>query len=61
MNNNLSTQVLVHKTKDELWAMIREAYEFGDDQGEDEMYQALEQIEAVTYVLRHCEYEGREA
>lgn len=60
MNNNLSTQALVHKTKEELWKMIVEATEYGEFGDEDEMYSALEQIESVTYVLRNCEYKGRE-
>lgn len=61
MNNNLSTHALIMKNKEQLLAMITEAVEFAEDGGEDELHQALEQIEQVTYTLKNCNYEGSKA
>ena len=60
MNNNLSVQALANKNKNQLLEMIKEAVEFAEFGSEDEEYQAFEQIESVVYVLRNCEYEGKE-
>ena len=60
MNNNLSTQALVLKDKEQLLAMITEAVEYAQDGGEDELHEALQQIAAVTYTLENCNYEGSE-
>ena len=59
MNNNLSTQVLVHKNRIELVEMLEEAVRYIQDGESDELYAGLEQIEAVTYVLKNCDYKGR--
>lgn len=59
MNNNLSTQALVYKNRIELVEMLAEAVEYIQEGEEDELYAGLEQIEAVAYVLKNCEYQGR--
>lgn len=61
MNNNLSTHALVLKNKKQLLGMITKAVEFATDGGEDELHAAMEQIEAVAYTLKNCNYEGSEA
>lgn len=59
MNNNLSTQALVYKNRIELVEMLAEAVEYIQEGEQDELYAGLEQIEAVAYVLKNCEYQGR--
>ena len=59
MNNNLSTQALVYKNRIELVEMLAEAVEYIQDGEQDELHAGLEQIEAVTYVLKNCDYQGR--
>lgn len=59
MNNNLSTQALVYKNRIELVEMLAEAVEYIQEGEADELYAGLEQIEAVAYVLKNCEYQGR--
>lgn len=56
---NLNQLTLVSKTKEELLAIIEDeasvAYNGGDD-----LHIALENIEQVVYVLKNCDYEGKE-
>ena len=57
MNNNLSPQILSNKSEDELFEMIQESIDYRNNNPEDEdtIHEALEQIEAVTYVLKNCD------
>lgn len=58
MNNNLQVESLVYKGRIELVEMLDEAVKYAQEGSEDELYKALEQIEAVTYVLKNCNYKG---
>jgi hypothetical protein len=61
MNNNLSTHSLAAMNKAQLLEMMQEALDYAQDGGKDELHEALQQIEAVSYVLQNCNYEGSEA
>lgn len=58
MNNNLSTQALVYKNRIELVEMLAEAVDYIQNGEQDELHAGLEQIEAVAYVLKNCNYAG---
>lgn len=61
MNNNLSTQALAYKNKEQLLDMLKEAVDFASEENTtDALHEAIEQVQAVAYVLANCEYEGRE-
>lgn len=63
MNNNLRTENLVRYNKEELIELIQEAIDYTKDDNfdaDDALHGALEQIEAVVYVLKNCDYEGKE-
>lgn len=60
MNNNLRPEVLCNKNKDQLLEMFNEAVDYARDGGTDELHEAIEQIQAVAYVLANCDYEGSE-
>jgi len=59
-----NSQTLVRHTKKELFKMLQdEAQRFDspfEEITEDEEYEALSNIEQITYVLRNCAYEGKE-
>lgn len=59
---NLNTSMLVYKTKEELLQLIEDELGFVRDEPQDEdvLYYALENIEQVVYVLKNCDYEGKE-
>ena len=61
MNNNLSTQALAHKNKEQLLEMLREATDYAAKENTTEaLYKAIEQIQAVAYALANCAYKGEE-
>lgn len=61
MNNNLRPEVLSYKNKDQLLQMFREAVNYAEDENTtDALHEAIQQIQAVAYVLASCDYEGKE-
>lgn len=61
MNNNLSQQALARKNKEQLLEMFQEALDFANEENTtDALYEAIEQIQSVAYILKNCEYEGRQ-
>lgn len=62
MNNNLSTQALVHKTKEQLLEMLSEATSYAAEENTTEaLHEAIEQVQAVAYVLANCDYKDSNA
>lgn len=54
--NALNVNTLVYKTKEELLELMQEQLELAVSPDEDELYQALQNMEQVIYVLKNCEY-----